>query len=86
MKITPKITLGVTVVEITWEDAWSENGYYTLDSISKEKPYMTYSYGLVIRDDESGVTIAREKFNQDSRFRSVQHIPRGMITKVRILS
>jgi hypothetical protein len=74
-----------SVVKITWEDAWSDPNYYTYKSISEEKPYLTHSVGILIGNDKSGMSIARERFDSDGRFRSVQHIPYKMIRKVKAL-
>ncbi len=71
-------------VLVTWEDAWSDSdNYYRLDSIAKEKPFICHSIGHVIQHDRSGITLAMEFFNK--RYRKVQHIPRQMVRKVKVL-
>lgn len=71
------------VVRIHWEDAWSSGDYYTSKDIHEQGPFEGISVGICIRDNKSGVSIAREKFGE--RYRTVQHIPRAMIRKVVVL-
>lgn len=70
---------------ITWEDAWSDPGYFTIDEVNKEKAYKIDSFGVLVRNDKTGMYIAREIMEHDKRVRCVQHIPKGMIRKVRTL-
>ena len=72
-------------VIITWEDAWSNNkAYFNPKSIIEEGPCMVTSIGFVIRDNKAGISLAHEDFGSDE-YRSIQHIPRAMIRKIRIL-
>lgn len=74
------------VVSIEWEDAWTESAqYYTFDSIAEAESCICQSVGFLIRNDEVGVTIAREGA-PDGRFRGIQHIPRSMVRAARILN
>ena len=84
MKTNKKIILGQTIVEILWEDAWSDPGYYTIDELSRERPYHIESVGIVLRNDKSGITTARERM-ANGRYRTIQHIARAMIRKVEVL-
>ena len=73
------------VASVIWEDAWS-NGmkYFSVKDIAEEGPCIGTSVGTVIRDNKAGITLAREYFGE-GEYRSVQHIPRAMIRKVKIL-
>lgn len=74
------------VVSVEWEDAWTEGGqYYTFESIADEESCICQSVGFLIRNDEVGITIAREGA-RDGRFRGVQHIPRSMVRLARVLN
>lgn len=79
-----KIELGKTVVQILWEDAWTDPSYFTLETIAKEGPYTCTSVGVCLRNNKAGISICRERF-ADDKFRNIQHIPRAMIRKVEIL-
>ncbi len=83
----PKIVLGETVVLVTWEDAWANREYWSLDSIDKSGPLIEKSVGYCIRNNKSGVTVAREFCGGGGvqEWRCVQHIPRAMIRNVQVL-
>jgi hypothetical protein len=72
-------------VQVTWEDAWSnDRDYFTKESVLDEQPFIMEVVGRVIRDNTDGLTVARECL-QDGRHRSIQHIPRAMVRKVKVL-
>ena len=84
-----KIVFGETIVKIDWEDAWSNTDYWTIAEIKDRPTYDMILVGIVIRNDKTGITVARERLpnlsDGEMRFRDIQHIPRAMIRKVKIL-
>lgn len=74
------------LTQVVWEDSWSNHSYnYTEEEIQKETPKVLVSCGFVCRDDKSGITLALEVDDCNSKrsFRHVQHIPRAMIRSVK---
>lgn len=75
------------VVQMTWEDAWANDGYWNDEEFKSSRPYIIEQYGLVVQDDASGITTTAERMPKDARgqYRHVHHVPRGMIRKIRVL-
>lgn len=73
---------------VVWYDAHTlQAGEYTLEEINDtfHKPALIQSYGLLVSDNEKGVTIAQEWTNpEDSNptFRTLGFIPRQMVKEV----
>ena len=67
---------------LVWDDAFVANGEVTAEEISHH-PVRFYSAGWVLREDEHGVSIAAEWSPDQSNFRGVTFVPRGMIREVR---
>lgn len=66
------------VVCVTWNDAHG-NAFSVYESHEiPHAPAVVRTYGVLLREDEAGVTIANEVFEAGS-FRGVTFIPRGMI-------
>jgi hypothetical protein len=74
------------VLQIDWEDAWSNGDMWTKAEVEKTKPLIMILYGYCLRDDKSGITVAMERRHTgDDKYRIVWHVPRAMIRKVRVL-
>lgn len=78
-------------VVVTWEDAWHNgHGYMSSERIHKETPLILESIGYCIRDNKDGVSMG-STIPTDTEggitveYRHVQHIPRAMVRKVRVL-
>lgn len=70
------------VVCVTWTDAHGNAmSIYEAHEIP-HAPALVRTYGVLLRDDETGVTIANEVFEAGS-FRGVTFIPRGMVQEMR---
>ncbi len=70
------------LVRVIWKDAHGSaaNVVYELEEIPHE-PIEVVSYGVLLKDDEVGVSIASEKCD-DSCYRGYSFIPRGMLVRV----
>jgi hypothetical protein len=68
---------------VIWDDAHMSLDEYTQDEITRDihVPARVQSYGLMIRDDAAGITLATDE-GADAKFRKVNFIPRGMIVEV----
>jgi hypothetical protein len=72
------------LVAITWEDAHGKaTGDFSEEQIAQEfhQAALYTSYGLLIIDNEKGVTIAMEEAD-DGSFRGLTFIPRGMVKEL----
>jgi len=73
------------VVAIQWNDAHgTATTLYEAHEIP-HAPIVVTSYGLLLRDDATGISIASEQV-ADGTYRGVTFIPRGMIVSVRALT
>lgn len=70
------------LVKVVWQDTHGSaaNVVYDIDEIP-HCPIEVISYGLLLKDNEVGVSIASEKVDQDT-YRGYSFMPRGMIVKV----
>lgn len=69
------------LVAVTWNDAHGSATSAYAEHEIPHAPIVIVTYGLLLRDDEAGVTIANEVCD-DSTYRGVTFVPRGMIVKV----
>ena len=77
-----KIQLG-SLVEVEWEDAWSDDEATTeLGQAPEHRPYNITLTGYLVFSDADGVMVAREKL-ADGRYRSVQYLPKEMVRDIR---
>ena len=74
------------LVCVIWDDAHGEaTGDYSEAEIERDyhAAVRYYSYGMLVRDDEKGVTIASEwSENAGISYRGLSFIPRGMVVSV----
>lgn len=70
------------LVKVTWEDAHGSaaNVVYSIDEIP-HCPVQVVSYGILLKEDEVGVSIASEKCDADC-WRGYSFIPNGMLIKI----
>jgi hypothetical protein len=70
------------LVKVTWNDAHGSaaNVCYDLDEIP-HVPVLCESYGILLKMDEVGVSIASEKCDETA-FRGYSFVPAGMLVKV----
>jgi len=76
-------------VLVEWDDAHSAtDDVYTIDGIDDHQPMQMRSRGLLLRDDDVGLTLSSEDYqdNGEQYFRGHQFIPRGMVRQVTVLS
>lgn len=72
------------LVCVTWDDAHVSLDEYNQGEIERDvhKPCRVNSFGLLVADNETGVTLAMQEGVEDGKFRHVNFIPRGMIVDV----
>lgn len=70
------------LVKVRWNDAHGSaaNVCYTLEEIP-HAPVLCESYGILLKIDEVGVSIASEKCD-DTTFRGYSFMPAGMLVRV----
>lgn len=70
------------LVKVVWKDAHGSaaNVVYDIDEIP-HGPIECTSYGILLRNDELGVSIASENVGVDS-YRGYSFVPIGMLTKL----
>lgn len=71
-----------TLVKVTWHDAHGSaaNVCYDLEEIP-HVPVLVTSYGILLKHDDVGVSIASEKCD-DSTWRGYSFVPAGMLVSV----
>lgn len=69
---------------VEWNDAWIDgNDPVTLSEVHVEhKPKVIITLGYILRDDDSGISLANEYYEDESVYRGRTFIPRGMIKSV----
>lgn len=76
------------LVAVQWEDAHGAgNTQYELSEIP-HAPVVPTTYGLLLREDEAGITLANEHYDdmsQTTTFRGITFIPRKMILNVEVI-
>ena len=72
------------LVVVTWNDAWIDGTEPVLMSEVhiEHKPKVITTIGWLLKDDERGVSIACEHYDDDKTFRGRTFIPRGMVQSV----
>lgn len=77
---------------VVWDDAHGAAvGEYTMDEAKRDfhKPAPVKTFGLLMQDDETGVTLGSEDTSQPSEpaptYRGLSFIPRPMIKEVIII-
>lgn len=72
------------LVEVLWDDAHMSLDEYTAEEAERDihRPEQVKSYGLLVREDERGVTIAMDIGVSDGKYRKLTFIPKGMVIKV----
>lgn len=76
-----------TLVSCVWRDAWVDGNEPILlkEAHLKHKPLIVTTLGWLLIDNEDGVSIANEKYVDDSgldTFRGRTYIPKEMVLKV----
>jgi hypothetical protein len=69
---------------VTWDDAHISLDEYNQGEIDRDvhKACRVNSFGLVVADTAAGVTLAMQEGVEDTKYRHVNFIPRGMIVEV----
>ncbi len=69
---------------ILWVDANSNSSQRSLEEIMADRDCLCYSGGLLVADDEIGVTLALEHFPEYGDYRHTLNIPKEFIVEKRI--
>lgn len=72
------------LVLCSWADAWvrAEESVTLADVAATHKPAIIHTLGYLLRDDEVGISIANEFYDEDATYRGRTFIPRAMIISV----
>ena len=65
---------------VHWDDAWCDQDETTELDWGDAMPVVTY--GELVRKTDRVLSVAAETLDDSTKFRSVTHIPKGMVTKV----
>lgn len=69
------------LVLVTWHDAWINETPVTVEDVAaSHKPEVIRTLGWLLRDDDTGVSLANEHYAGTYRGRTF--IPRGMVVSV----
>jgi len=78
-----EVALGATV-RVEWYDAWSDEGQTKRQDWHDDMRVETV--GTLERDTARIVSVAAERFpDEEDTFRSVTHIPRGIVESIKVL-
>lgn len=73
-------------VEVVWWDAWSERGFYTVESIEHMPPALRKSIGYLVDENETTITLTADlidiSFTGEKRMEGVTIIYKGMIERM----
>ncbi len=73
------------IVEVEWEDAVSNSGYYNEDHPERHNPILCKLVGHLITKNKKVVILAAEVFEDGDR-RHIHTIPRKMVKNITVLS
>jgi hypothetical protein len=79
------MTTRLPLVVVKWADAWVDgNEPVSLGSevAITHKPKIIVTVGWLLREDEDGVSVANEHYEDENVYRGRTYIPRAMITSI----
>lgn len=75
-------TANLPLVIVEWNDAWTNEMGVTVEDVrASHKPMVVHTIGWLLLDDEIGVSLANEHFD-DGSYRGRTFILRSMVVKV----
>jgi len=76
--------LKLPLVLVSWNDAWIDgtDPVNPADVAASHKPKVIHTLGWLLRDDDVGVSLANENYDEDTTYRGRTFIPRAMIQSV----
>jgi len=73
-------------VEIVWWDAWSERGFYNVETIEHMPPALRKSIGYLVDENETTITLTADlidiSFTGERRLEGLTIIYKGMIERM----
>lgn len=86
---TWKPSHGKPLVCVHWKDAHGSASQAYTEANIPHSVYPMETYGLLLRDDEAGVSIANETYwddiDHERNYRGHTFIPRGMVSKIEVV-
>lgn len=76
-----KNVLELPIVEVTWRDATSFHGWYSLESARKDKPAEAKTVGRLVRNDHHYVAVV-QTVNDDGKTCENWVIPRPWVLRI----
>jgi hypothetical protein len=73
-----------TVVWVRWYDASYQRGECTLDELVPKVEIE--SAGILVREDDEFISLALDRYTEDSTWRYIEHIPKVNVRQVKKLS
>ncbi len=72
------------LVCLVWDDAHMSLDEWTPTEIDSDfhKPQRVKTFGLLVRSDDAGVTLAMEEGATDGKFRHTMFVPRAMVVEL----
>lgn len=68
---------------VEWLDAYMSMDEFSAEDLERaSKPEPVRSFGLIVRSDDAGVTLATDEGPNDKKFRKIIFIPRAMVSEV----
>lgn len=75
---------GKSLVCLVWDDAHMSLDEWTPTEIDQDfhKPQRVKTFGLLVRSDDAGVTLAMEEGMDDAKFRHTMFVPKAMVVEL----
>ena len=72
------------LVRVTWADAWirAEEPVTLADVAVSHKPLIIHTLGYLLKEDETGISIANEYYDEDLTYRGRTFIPHAMVLTI----
>lgn len=73
------------LVVVTWADAKATQAEFYAEGDVPHEPATVHTAGWLLKDDELGITIANEWFQEEDVWRGTTFVPRAMVLSVKRL-
>ena len=72
------------IVEVLWEDAVAESGYYNNENPEQHTTSLCKQVGYLIKKDKGKIIVFSQHFDDGAK-RHIHTIPRGMVRSIKEL-